>query len=51
MPCTAGGAPVTMERLFGLVNEGTTQSPLNAVPGPSSFAMNGATPAFAASVR
>ncbi len=32
MPCTEGGAPVTIERLFGLVKLGTTQSPTSAVP-------------------
>jgi hypothetical protein len=32
MPCTDGGAPVTIDRLFGLVKLGTTQSPSSDVP-------------------
>ena len=32
MPCTEGGTPVTIERLFGLVKHGTTQSAISAVP-------------------
>ena len=32
MPCTDGGAPVTIDRLFGLVNDGTTQSAVRQVP-------------------
>ena len=32
MPCTEGGAPVTIDRLFGFVNEGTTQSAMTAAP-------------------
>ncbi len=32
MPCTAGGAPVTIERLFGLVKLGMTQSATTALP-------------------
>ena len=35
MPCTLGGTPVTMLKLFGLVKVGTTQSAMSAVP-PSS---------------
>jgi hypothetical protein len=48
IPCTAGGTPVTMERLFGLVKLGTTQSPSSDVPFSSMAAMNGATPAWIA---
>jgi hypothetical protein len=32
MPCTAGGTPVTIEMLFGLVKLGTTHSPSSEVP-------------------
>ena len=32
MPCTDGGAPVTIDRLFGLVKLGITQSATSAVP-------------------
>ena len=32
MPCTLGGTPVTMDKLLGLVNVGTTQSATMAVP-------------------
>ena len=32
MPCTDGGAPVTIDRLLGLVNDGTTQSAVRHVP-------------------
>ena len=32
MPCTDGGAPVTIDRLFGFVNDGTTQSAVRHVP-------------------
>ena len=32
MPCTDGGAPVTIDRLFGFVKLGTTQSAISAVP-------------------
>ena len=32
MPCTAGGTPVTIDRLFGLVKLGTTQSATTALP-------------------
>ena len=45
MPCTAGGAPVTIDRLLGLVNEGTTQSAVRQVPRSVSEARNGARPA------
>ena len=44
MPCTAGGAPVTIDRLFGLVNDGTTQSAVRHVPRWASEARNGARP-------
>ena len=32
MPCTEGGAPVTIDRLFGFVKLGITQSAISAVP-------------------
>ena len=44
MPCTAGGAPVTIDRLFGLVNDGTTQSAVRHVPVSRNPAMNGTRP-------
>ena len=44
MPCTDGGAPVTIDRLFGLVNDGTTQSAVRQVPVSRSPARNGARP-------
>ncbi len=44
MPCTDGGAPVTIERLFGLVKLGTTQSATSAVPRASTCFMNGMWP-------
>src|SRR6516225_4118098 len=44
MPCTAGGAPVTIDRLFGFVNEGTTQSAVRQVPCSRSRAKYGAFP-------
>ncbi len=43
-----GGAPVTMDRLLGLVKEGTTQSAKRLVPCASTLAKNGATPASTA---
>ncbi len=45
MPCTDGGAPVTIDRLLGLVNDGTTQSAVRQVPRALSDARNGALPA------
>ncbi|EEF26176.1 conserved hypothetical protein [Ricinus communis] len=45
MPCTDGGTPVTIDRLFGLVNDGTTQSPSSTVPSERKLARNGALPA------
>ena len=41
MPCTEGGAPVTIDRLFGLVKLGTTQSAITAVPWASTFFSHG----------
>src|SRR6218665_1005838 len=32
MPCTAGGTPVTMDRLLGLVKVGTTLSAMKRLP-------------------
>ena len=45
MPCTDGGTPVTIDRLLGLVNDGTTQSAVRQVPRSRSDARNGARPA------
>ncbi len=45
MPCTAGGTPVTMERLLGLVNEGITDSATRLVPSASMRSMYGISPA------
>ena len=45
MPWTEGGTPVTIDRLFGLVKEGTTQSAVRQVPRPTSDAIHGAQPA------
>jgi hypothetical protein len=49
MPCTAGGTPVTIERLFGLVKLGTTQSARRFVPPGSARASQGMAPAAIAS--
>src|SRR6218665_990513 len=35
MPCTAGGTPVTMDRLLGLVKVGTTLSAMKRLPSSS----------------
>ena len=48
MPCTDGGAPVTMERLFGLVKAGTTPSASRTVPLSRTLERNGMAPAFMA---
>ena len=48
MPCTEGGAPVTIERLFGFVKLGTTQSPSSEAPCSQARFRNGATPACTA---
>src|SRR5664279_5352444 len=45
MPWTEGGAPVTIDRLLGLVKDGTTQSAVRHVPRCASDARNGARPA------
>jgi hypothetical protein len=50
MPCTDGGAPVTIDRLLGLVNDGTTLSAVRQVPFCESDAKNGARPAEIACV-
>jgi hypothetical protein len=44
MPCTAGGAPVTMEALFGLVKVGTTASASPTKPVSRKAAMAGRMP-------
>ena len=51
MPWTDGGAPVTMERLLGLVKLGTTQSPIVSVPCGSIWLSQGMWPPRIASVR
>ncbi len=51
MPCTEGGAPVTMERLLGLVKLGTTQSPIVSVPCGSIWLSHFMWPPRMASVR
>ena len=51
MPCTEGGVPVTIDRLFGLVNVGTTARAWKAEPSRSSRAMTGARPVAAALSR
>src|SRR6201996_3592294 len=51
MPCTDGSTPVTIDRLFGFVNDGITQSPRNAAPLSSIEPINGATPAATAASR
>ncbi len=51
MPCTEGGAPVTIDRLFGLVKLGTTQSATSAVPCASVRFSHGAWPAATAWAR
>ena len=48
MPCTDGGAPVTILRLLGLVKLGTTQSAISAVPVAKVRASQGITPAATA---
>ena len=45
MPCTEGGTPVTIERLFGFVKLGTTQSARRSVPPGSAAARYGMAPA------
>ena len=50
MPCTEGGTPVTIDRLFGFVKLGTTQSPSSDVPCSQARFRNGATPACTACV-
>ncbi len=50
MPCTEGGAPVTIDRLLGLVNDGTTLSAVRQVPRSASEARKGARPAEMACV-
>src|ERR1700722_8186762 len=51
MPCTAGGTPVTIDRLLGLVKLGMTQSATKLVPAPASNPpRNGAAPAATAAV-
>ena len=48
MPWTDGGAPVTIDRLFGFVNDGITQSAVRQVPRPFKPAIHGAAPAVIA---
>jgi hypothetical protein len=51
MPCTDGGAPVTMDRLFGFVKLGTTQSATMAVPSARVRFIHGISPAATACAR
>src|ERR1700733_8490223 len=44
IPWTEGGAPVTIERLFGFVKEGMTESPVRTVPKEVRSARKGALP-------
>ena len=44
MPCTDGGAPVTIDRLFGLVKVGTTQSAMAELPLASTDFIHGMCP-------
>ena len=44
MPCTDGGAPVTIDRLFGLVKLGMTQSATSVVPVASTSFSHGTWP-------
>ncbi len=48
MPCTEGGTPVTIDRLFGFVKLGTTQSASSAVPAASVSFIHGVAPAATA---
>mgnify|MGYP001366545359 CR=1 FL=1 len=50
-PQTLGGTPVTIDRLLGLVNDGTTQSAVRQVPRSASPANHGAAPAPMARFR
>src|ERR1700722_7001436 len=51
MPCTAGGTPVTIDKLLGLVKLGMTHSAMMEVPAPEmSRPRKGATPAATAAV-
>jgi len=47
----SGGAPVTIDRLFGLVNDGTTQSASKSAPLLRMRSIYGATPAAMAASR
>ena len=49
MPCTEGGTPVTIERLLGLVKDGTTQSASISAPAGNARDSQGIAPAFIAS--
>src|SRR5690242_11052462 len=51
MPCTDGGAPVTIDRLLGFVNDGMTQSPTSDVLPARSDASHGIAPASTARSR
>ncbi len=44
MPCTEGGTPVTIDRLFGLVKLGITQSAVSTVPVASTSFIHGVWP-------
>jgi hypothetical protein len=51
MPCTAGGAPVTIERLFGFVKLGMTAAPSRLAPRADAAARKGMAPARKACAR
>ena len=51
MPCTEGGAPVTIDRLLGFVNEGITQSPTSDVPAARAAPSQGIAPCSTAQSR
>ena len=51
MPCTAGGRPVAIDKLLGLVKEGMTECAVRTVPFALIFSSAGISPALIASSR
>jgi hypothetical protein len=51
MPCTLGGAPVTIDRLLGFVKVGTTQSAIRPLPSASVRLSQGMWPPATACAR
>ncbi len=51
MPCTDGGTPVTIDRLFGLVKLGTIESASRSVPVARAPARYGMAPSATARVK